>query len=62
MQLNGYYAGLVKSQIDDDDKKQISQINKKHSSVYSTGSSFQNEGEINDENVGIEIKKPKKVN
>ena len=60
MQLNGYYAGLVKSQIDDDDKKQISQINKKHSSVYSTGSSFQNEGEINDENVGIEIKKPKK--
>ena len=60
LQLNGYYAGLVKSQIDDDDKKQISEINKKHSSVYSTGSSFQNEGEINDENVGIESKKPQK--
>ena len=59
LQLNGYYAGLVKSQMDgNDDKKNTQKLNKKHSSVYSTGS-FKNE-EINDENVGIEKVKPKR--
>ena len=61
LQLNGYYAGLVKSQISEDDKKANGlNINKKHSSQYSAGSSFKDEEEINDENVGIEIKKPEK--
>ena len=59
LKLNGYYAGLVKSQINEDDKNQASKV-KKHSSLFSTGSSMKNEEEINDENVGIEVKKPPK--
>ena len=62
LELNGYYAGLVKSQMDGNtDKKDLDTMNKKKSSVYSVGS-FHNE-EITDENVGIEkVKQKKKIN
>ena len=60
LELNGYYAGLVKSQMDgNNDKKQIDKMNRKHSSFYSTGTSIMNDEEINDDNVGKEIIKPK---
>jgi ATP-binding cassette subfamily B (MDR/TAP) protein 1 len=50
LQLNGYYAGLVKSQMDGNtDKKNLEKLKQKKSSIYSIGS-FHNE-EINDENV-----------
>ena len=58
LQLNGYYAGLVKSQMTGDDKKTTQKINKKHSSLYSVNS-YNNE-EINDENVGQIKEKPKR--
>ena len=58
LQLNGYYAGLVKSQMTGDDKKTTQKLNKKHSSIYSV-SSYNNE-EINDDNVGKIKEKPKK--
>ena len=59
--LNGYYAGLVKSQIDGNTDKKITEkkLSQKHSSLYSTGSSIQND-DITDENVGKEIVKPKR--
>ena len=61
LELNGYYAGLVKSQINVDNDKLLKQrkISNRHSSFFSTGSSIRNE-EINDDNVGKEIVKPKK--
>jgi ATP-binding cassette subfamily B (MDR/TAP) protein 1 len=58
LQLNGYYAGLVKSQMTGDDKKTTEKLNKKHSSLYSV-SSYNNE-EINDDNVGKIKEKPKR--
>ena len=58
LELNGYYAGLVKSQMTGDDKKTTNNLAKKHSSLYSA-SSYNNE-EINDENVGQIKKKPKR--
>ena len=61
--LNGYYAGLVKSQIDGNADKTLSQkkLSQKHSSVYSTGSSFKNE-EISNENVGeVKVKQKQKL-
>ena len=59
LELNGYYAGLVKSQMDGNtEKKNVDKMNKKKSSVYSVGSFFNEE--ITDENVGIEKVKPKK--
>ena len=58
LQLNGYYAGLVKSQISGDDKKTTQNINKKHSSLYSISS--YNQEEVNDDNVGKIKEKPKR--
>ena len=62
LQLNGYYAGLVKSQMaGDDEKKYTQKLGKKHSSLYSAGSSFNNE-EIDDDNVGKpKIKQKRKL-
>ena len=58
LKLNGYYAGMVKSQMDGNDQKdKKDKINKKHSSLYSMNSSNiiedlenNNEGEILKEN------------
>ena len=58
LELNGYYAGLVKSQMSPDSEK-LDDIKKKHSSVYSLGSISEIEN-INDEKVGKEQKKQKK--
>ena len=62
LELNGYYAGLVKSQIDGDTDKKLTakKISQKHSSLFSAGSLIQTGEEINDENVGEIKKKPKK--
>jgi len=56
LKLNGYYSGLVKTQIEQDDKNDI--INNKKSSVYSLDSSkVKNDIVINEE---YEIKKKQK--
>ena len=60
LKLNGYYAGMVKSQMDGTDNKKDN-MNKKdrHSSVYSTMSSnFENE--LNKSDDEIKKEKPKK--
>ena len=41
LNLNGYYAGMVKSQmVEENTKKKNDKMNRKHSSLYSTGSSL----------------------
>ena len=41
LNLNGYYAGMVKSQmVEENTKKKTDKMNRKHSSLYSTGSSL----------------------
>ena len=61
LNLNGYYAGLVKSQMDgDNEKKNVTKMNKKHSSLYSTGTSIINEDEGNDDEIIKEKVKPKR--
>ena len=60
LKLNGYYAGMVKSQLDGTDKKD-KKINRKHSSAYSLISESKlAEEENDDDNVKKDIKKKKK--
>ena len=59
LELNGYYAGLVKAQMNVDSDKIVEHIEKKHSSVYSLGSAKTFES-IHDENAEKEIIKQKK--
>ena len=57
LNLNGYYSGLVKSQMDgNNDKKNVTKNNKKHSSLYSTGTSIINEVEGNDDDIIVKRK------
>jgi ABC-type multidrug transport system ATPase subunit len=61
LKLNGYYAGMVKSQMDGQDYKKT-KINKRdrHSSNYSSVS-FDNEIEKDDDVIGEKPKKKKKM-
>ena len=62
LNLNRYYAGLVKSQMEvNNDKKNVTKMNKKHSSLYSTGISIIKEDEGNDDDIIVKEKvKPKR--